>query len=521
MYLLIDNYDSFTYNLYALLVEAGAEVEVVRNDEMISAAQYQGIILSPGPSRPENAGYTLDYIKKYQGKIPILGVCLGMQALAHSNGHTVRHSKTVMHGKVDLIELQGESLLFKNIPNRFEAVRYHSLAVDFPEEFVVARGVHDQEIMAFEDRKQMIFGIQFHPESILTQHGVEMVQQFIQFCDNRGIMTQQHTVKPILQKLLTGSDLDFTESRTLFEAVLGGSCNEYEIVSFLLGLRMKGESVDEIHGAVAALDHFKTRFDKKGKVVVDTCGTGGDGKSCMNVSTAVSLVLGSMGFPIVKHGNRAQTGKVGSADIIEALGIPIDFSPEEAEAIFEEKNYVFLYAPYYHRALKHVGAIRKKLYTPTIFNLLGPLLNPADADYQVIGVAQSQYIPRMAEVAKQLDRKGMIFYCSDDGYDEVSTADKTQCTWVKDGEITHFTVDPSEFFKTGPMPAARDAKDATEIFMRAISGSDPHLTNLLSINAALGLKCCGAYPDLKDGFAAAKATIESKKVMALLKKLQD
>jgi anthranilate synthase component 2 len=185
MFLLIDNYDSFTYNLYALFKECGTEVVVVKNDRYIPADSYQGIIVSPGPSSPKNAGTTLRFIKEYLGRIPFFGVCLGMQALAYSLGYPIVKARTIRHGKVDQILVTGESVLFKNLPAEFSAVRYHSLAVEIDEKYVTSRSKHDNTIMSIEDREQKFFGVQFHPESILSEFGSKIIRNFLDYVEDR------------------------------------------------------------------------------------------------------------------------------------------------------------------------------------------------------------------------------------------------------------------------------------------------------------------------------------------------
>jgi anthranilate synthase component II len=181
MFLMIDNYDSFTYNLQALFNECGAEVAIIKNDAYTPADQYEGIIISPGPSSPKNSGTTLRYIAEYLGKKPIFGVCLGMQAIAYSLGYAIIPAGTVKHGKLDEIAVTGTSVLFNDMPDRFTAVRYHSLAVDMDERRVTSRSKNDGTVMSIEDSEQKFFGVQFHPESILSEFGGRIVKNFLDF----------------------------------------------------------------------------------------------------------------------------------------------------------------------------------------------------------------------------------------------------------------------------------------------------------------------------------------------------
>ncbi len=188
MFLLVDNYDSFTYNLAALFKKLGCELTILKNDQFVDCEKFEGIILSPGPSSPVNSGTTLKYISKYIGLKPIFGVCLGMQAIGFSLGFKIRHSKTVMHGKVDQINIKSHNCLFKGIKS-LKAVRYHSLAVDIPKEhrYVSAIAKSDSEIMAIEDVSKGFFAVQFHPESFLSEYGDKIGKNFIDFCKMKNL----------------------------------------------------------------------------------------------------------------------------------------------------------------------------------------------------------------------------------------------------------------------------------------------------------------------------------------------
>ncbi|OHD65003.1 MAG: glutamine amidotransferase [Spirochaetes bacterium RBG_13_51_14] len=183
MFLLIDNYDSFTYNLYALFGECGAETTVIKNDAYIPADPYEGIIISPGPSTPKNSGTSLRFLSEYLGRKPVFGVCLGMQAIAYSLGYPIVRARTVKHGKVDKIVVTKPSVLFAGMPATFSAVRYHSLAVDIDERYVTSRSKNDDTVMSIEDRDRGFFGVQFHPESILSEFGQNIIRNFLEYAD--------------------------------------------------------------------------------------------------------------------------------------------------------------------------------------------------------------------------------------------------------------------------------------------------------------------------------------------------
>ncbi len=190
MFLLIDNYDSFTYNLYALCVKCGLNVVVKKNnDEIVNINNFNGIIISPGPSHPENSANSIKYLEKYSGEIPFLGVCLGMQCIGYFLGYKIKKAKTIKHGKIDKIKIIRDSILFKNIPEIFNSVRYHSLAVELPENssLIKAKSISDKEIMAIEDKDKMLFGVQFHPESYFSEFGEQIIKNFKYFCENTKI----------------------------------------------------------------------------------------------------------------------------------------------------------------------------------------------------------------------------------------------------------------------------------------------------------------------------------------------
>ena len=345
MILMLDNYDSFTYNLVQYLGELGEEVIVKRNDEIsvqeIRDMQPEQIVVSPGPCTPNEAGISLELIEKLAGDIPILGVCLGHQAIGQVFGGKVVHARQVMHGKTSMVMHTGKGV-FAGLQNPIEVTRYHSLVVEkdsLPDVLEVTAwttledgnensGV--DEVMGFRHRDLPVEGVQFHPESILTQQGHAMLENFLKSS--------------------------------------GG---------FLAGLRAKGETVEEIAAAARVMRELAARVDVCPQNLVDTCGTGGDGASLFNVSTACAFVVAAAGGRVAKHGNRSMSSKSGSADVLEALGVNIDQSPEQVSRSIEGIGVGFLFAPAHHSAARHAAAPRKELGTRTLFNLLGPLTNPA------------------------------------------------------------------------------------------------------------------------------------------------
>ncbi len=247
-------------------------------------------------------------------------------------------------------------------------------------------------------------------------------------------------MEQILEKLRKKQNLTFEESKSAFELLMTGKANEDEIYNFLTLLSEKGEVSDEIAGGVYVLREKSKRVN----VVdcIDTCGTGGDGMNTLNISTASALLLASMGIKVAKHGNKAVSSKCGSGDVLEALKIKIDLEPIDIEKEININNFGFMFAPNYHSAMRFVGPVRKKIGKRTIFNMIGPLSNPALVDRQVVGVFDKKLLKIFAEGLKNLNIKFAWIVHSDDGLDEISPYAKTNVIQLKDGQISEITIDP-------------------------------------------------------------------------------
>ncbi|MDQ7031980.1 MAG: anthranilate phosphoribosyltransferase [Desulfonauticus sp.] len=252
-------------------------------------------------------------------------------------------------------------------------------------------------------------------------------------------------VKECLETLAAGKDLSYEVSKEIFARFFDGQLEPAQSGALLMGLRTKGESEHEVWAAVeTALKRARTIENLAGPLI-DTCGTGGDGKHSFNCSTAVALFLADMGFKVVKHGNRAVSSKCGSADIVEQLGFPLVQDPEEAKEELEAKNFVFLFAPYFHPAFKNVVPIRKQLGIRTLFNLMGPLLNPAHPTHQIIGVPQKQFLSLVAKVlAKKRIECGCVVYGAG-GFDELTPCGVNQVVLVENEKLQNFELDPGEY----------------------------------------------------------------------------
>lgn len=320
----------------------------------------------------------------------------------------------------------------------------------------------------------------------------------------------------LLKKIGLGEKLSLDESKFLFTEMMKGSLSDAQIAAILTAMTIRGESSDEIAGALYVMNHFKTQFKHNKDITIDTCGTGGTGKSTMNVSSALALILSSMGVPVIKHGNSAQSSKVGSADIYKKLGIPIDLDINNAQNYFDKHSFVFLFAPLYHPALKYAGKVRKELKFRTIFNFLGPLANPGNADYQIIGVSQKEKLPLLALALEKLGKKNIILYASLDGYDELSSNEKTLCYELTGTEIKEYTLNPADYFEPFAMPKVENNEQAEEFFMKGITGEDDQITTLLAYNGALALKVLKKTNSIEEGIELIKKHIQSGKVIESL-----
>ena len=329
-------------------------------------------------------------------------------------------------------------------------------------------------------------------------------------------------MKHILEKLKKKKDLTFEESKSAFELLMTGKANEDEIYDFLTLLSEKGEVSDEIAGGVFVLREKSKRVN----VVdcVDTCGTGGDGMNTLNISTASALLLASMGTKIAKHGNKAVSSKCGSGDVLEALKIKIDLEPKDIEKEINNNNFGFMFAPNYHSAMRFVGPIRKKIGKRTIFNMIGPLSNPALVDRQVVGVFDKKLLKIFAEGLKNLNIKFAWIVNSEDGLDEISPYAKTNVMQLNKGQITEIVIDPEllninadKFENLIGDDANYNADKMVEIF----KGKDNDFSKAVCLNAAAGLIVNEKFSEFSDAYNHSREFILSGKPYLHLEKLQN
>jgi anthranilate phosphoribosyltransferase len=309
----------------------------------------------------------------------------------------------------------------------------------------------------------------------------------------------------VISRLVAGSDLDADEAAAALEDVMAGNVGEVLVSSFLTALAAKGATGDEVAGLVRAMVAAATPLDVAGPVL-DTCGTGGDGAGTFNISTTSALVCAAAGARVAKHGNRAASSRAGSADLLEHWGVVIDLGPEGARRCLEEVGISFLFARTYHPAMRHVAPVRSALGIRTVFNVLGPLSNPAGAQHQVVGVSDERMAPVMADALARLGRRALVFR-GDDGLDELTTTATSRVWHVEDGEVRESRLDPTTFgIRRVPVEAlvGGDVERNAEISEAVLSGVEGPHADVVALNAAAGLWVHGIAEDLAEGLAIAR-----------------
>ena len=329
-------------------------------------------------------------------------------------------------------------------------------------------------------------------------------------------------MEKILEKLKKKENLSFEESKTAFELLMTGKANEDQIYDFLTLLSDKGEVADEIAGGVYVLRDKSKRVSVSD--CIDTCGTGGDGMNTLNISTASALLLASMGTKVAKHGNKAVSSKCGSGDVLEALKIKIDLEPKDIEIEINNNNFGFMFAPNYHSAMRFVGPVRKKIGKRTIFNMIGPLSNPALVTRQVIGVFDKKLLKIFAEGLKNLDIKFAWIVNSEDGLDEISPYAKTHIMQLRDGQISEISIDPkslnvnAEKFEN---LVGDDAKFNAEKMINVFKGEDNDFSKAVCLNAAAGLIVGEKCSEFSEAYSQTRKHILSGKTFQHLEKIQN
>lgn len=496
MFLLIDNYDSFTYNLVQAFAALGKEPLVLYNDdprilEIAEDPSLEMVCLSPGPSSPQNAGLCLEFLAKLSPKVPCLGVCLGHQILGLFGGAKIGLAPTIMHGKQSEIRHTGDGL-FLGLPEKMVVGRYHSLIVEEPPKdalfSVTARGpMH--EIMALRYWERPWVGVQFHPESILSQEGMQVLANFPQALFEKE--DPKKKTARLLETIAEGKDLERSEARLCFEKLMNGELSTAQTASLLMGLRMKGATSIEVAEASRAVLEKAKKIPPIEEAHIDVVGTGGDGKHSFNCSTATSLVLAGMGYLVTKHGNRAVSSTCGSADAIEGLGLPLEEDAEGVMRHLSERRFAFLYAPNFHPAFKHVGPVRQEMGIRTLFNLLGPLLNPARPTHLFMGVGDPLLVNLVCETLLDLNQPNAAVVCGAGVYDEVTPLGPSRIFRIRDQKMTSFVLDPRDY---GIQPCGvqdlevHSKHEAVTVLRELVKGKGPSpMLDMIVLNVGVAL----------------------------------
>ena len=329
-------------------------------------------------------------------------------------------------------------------------------------------------------------------------------------------------MEKFLNKLNNKQNLTFKESKEAFEILMNGKASDQEIYDFLTLLSAKGEVSDEIGGGVYVLREKSKRVNVKD--CVDTCGTGGDGKNTLNISTASALLLASMGIKVAKHGNKAVSSKCGSGDVLEALNIKINFEPKDIEDQINKNNFGFMFAPNYHSAMKYVGPTRKKIGKRTIFNMIGPLSSPALVERQVVGVFDKKLLKTFGNSLKNLNINFAWIVNSEDGLDEISPYAKTNVIQLKDGQLSEITIDPNELNVNAEKfenLLGDDAKFNANKMIEIFKGKDNDFSKAVCLNAAAGLVVSEKHTKFNEAYKNAREHILSGSTFKHLNNIQN
>ena len=330
-------------------------------------------------------------------------------------------------------------------------------------------------------------------------------------------------IQDSISLLIGGSDIGRDSARDVMNQIMSGEATDAQIGAFLVALRCKGETVEEISGCAEVMREKATRISTTRENVVDTCGTGGDGSSSFNISTAVAFVVAGAGLCVAKHGNRAMSSKCGSADVLHALGVNIEASPAVVSACLEEAGIGFLFAPMLHGAMKHAIGPRKEIGTRTVFNVLGPLTNPAGAQRQLIGVFAPDLTPTLAGVLRDLGSVRAFVVHGSDGLDEITITGPSQVSELRDGEVTTYEIAPEEF---GMERAAADslkggdADENAQLLLDILDGADGPRRDIVLVNAAAAITAGDATAGLADGVECARESLDSGNAKAALENLK-
>ncbi len=330
-------------------------------------------------------------------------------------------------------------------------------------------------------------------------------------------------MKDYLHKLCCGEALGQDEAKRAMATIMDGEATPSQVAAFLVALKMKGETAKEIYGCALAMRDRATPVRSSRSGLTDTCGTGGDGRGTFNISTLAAFIAAGAGLPVAKHGNRAVSGSCGSADVLEALGVRLELTPEQLGACLDEVGFAFLFAPLLHRAMRHAAAPRREVGVRSVFNLLGPLTNPAGARRQVLGVYAAEPAARLAEVLLLLEAEHALVVHGSDGSDELTLAGETLVYEVKNGKVIKFTVCPEDvgLTRTSDGAAGGGPTDNAKLILEILQGSPGPGRDVSVLNAAAALYAGGLCEGLRQGVTKAQMSLDSGAALAKLESLRN
>lgn len=489
--IMIDNFDSFTYNLVEYFRIQGCEVKVYRNT--ISPSELENLemdlmVLSPGPSTPSNAGNLMQIIERFHTKVPMFGVCLGHQALVEFFGGNLKYLEP-KHGKADTIICDQQSI-YTGLDTNIQIARYHSLAADkLPNILdVSSRSATDGTIMSMRHKTLPIEGVQYHPESVLAmKNGVGM--KIIENVVNGKISAGNVGYIQLMSKLQSSNKLEVEDIELFLKNISEEQLNEDQKLILLVAFSFKLNDSDALSTFIKVLQKYATINEPNfGKLGIDICGTGGSGLPRINTSTLAALLVSTLDIPIIKHGNKAASGRFGSFDLLEKLDLPIQLGKELLLKNLKENNLAFIYAPTAHPVVRHFGSSRAKMGVPTLFNIIGPLLNPFHPTHQMIGTAFKEYMELILDTAIKLGKKEVIVVRGGEGLDEISISKPTEILSFKNGVKTAYTLNPKDFgIEEVPFELLKsdNPSQSIEIASKIINGElDSEHYKLVCANAA-------------------------------------
>lgn len=329
-------------------------------------------------------------------------------------------------------------------------------------------------------------------------------------------------IKEAIAKLLERQDLSVQEAANVMNAIMSGETTDAQIAGFLIALRTKGETAKEIAGCARAMREKVTRIRSDAEVLLDTCGTGGDRKGTFNISTAAALVAAGAGARVAKHGNRGVSSSSGSADVLKELGVNIETDPERISQCLSKTGIAFLYAPLLHGAMKYAIGPRRELGVRTVFNILGPLTNPAGARRQILGVYSETLVDLVANALLELGSERALVVHGHDGLDEITTCDRTSVSELRDGQLRRYTIEPEDLGAERARHedlTVKDAKESADRIRAVLKGEEGPCRDIVLVNAAGALYVAGLASDMRDGLGKAAEAITSGRASRVLETL--